>query len=71
MDDIAKDSWPFEAWLRLAVTQMHLSPQAFWTMDVCDWLMLCARPQAQPLKANEFDDLMALYPDAEVTHDSE
>jgi len=32
--------WPFEAWLKIAVMQLGLSPQDFWQMSVMDWFAL-------------------------------
>lgn len=32
--------WPYEAWLKIAVMQLGLSPQDFWQMSVMDWFAL-------------------------------
>lgn len=32
--------WPFEPWLKIAVMQLGLSPEAFWEMSVMDWFAL-------------------------------
>jgi len=32
--------WPFEAWLKIAVMQLGLSPKEFWEMSLCDWFAL-------------------------------
>lgn len=56
------NSFPFEAWLRLAVTVYRLSPNEFWTMSVCDWMQLI-EPAAAPLSAAEFSNLMDAFPD--------
>lgn len=32
--------WPFEAWLKIAVMQLGLSPEAFWKMSLGDWFSL-------------------------------
>jgi len=71
MTNEANNYWPFQAWLRLAVTQMHLSPAEFWAMDVCDWLNLYQTPQAPRLSSDEFEALMSSYPDREVENESE
>ena len=33
-------NWPFDAWLKIAVLQLGLSPSEFWQMSVSDWLAL-------------------------------
>jgi len=35
--------WPFEAWLKIAVIQLGLSPKEFWGMSLCDWFALTQR----------------------------
>ena len=38
MENDAK--WPFEAWLKIAVLQLGLSPEDFWKMSLEDWFAL-------------------------------
>lgn len=55
--------WPFQAWLRLAVLHMKLSPDAFWDMPVRDWLWLCQNRDEAPLTAHDFTPLFEAFPD--------
>ena len=33
-------NWPFEAWLKIAVMQLGLSPRDFWSLSLSDWFLL-------------------------------
>lgn len=61
--------WPFQKWLRLAVLQMGLTPDAFWSMDVIDWLTLCKREGGGTMSSADLDALQTQFPDDEVEHD--
>ena len=64
------NSFPFDSWMRLAVTFMHISPSEFWGLSVCNWLTLCtAHPDA--LTRNDFDALLKRYPDERTPHDAQ
>ncbi len=59
----AKDEWPFDAWLKLAVSVYHISPRAFWQMSVRDWLALTRSDKAPAMNAAELVKLHKQYPD--------
>jgi len=40
-------NWPFEAWLKIAVMQLGLSPAQFWAISLIDWFSL-TRPSGPP-----------------------
>ena len=42
--------WPFEAWLKIAVLQLGLSPQAFWEISLCDWFALSKSSVTQAMR---------------------
>ncbi len=62
-----QEDWPLEAWFRLAVLHLHISPHDFWDMSVRDWLWLCRRSQKTQFSQQDFDDLFSQFPDEEVT----
>jgi len=64
-----KLNWPFKIWLRLAVLQMGLAPETFWSMDVVDWLTLCKKGESKGLSLADFEALQKQFPDKEVMHD--
>lgn len=55
-------SWPFDAWHRLAVCHLHLSPSEFWNMPLADWLALIASG-APSLDKETLNQMMKDYPD--------
>ncbi len=60
-----KDEWPFDDWMRLAVTRFGIAPSEFWRMSLRDWLTL-SRPRFQGgLSAENLAELMRCYPDKE------
>lgn len=61
--------WPFDAWLRLAVSAYRLTPQAFWTLSVRDWLVLTRTQSTPSLDRTAFEKLQAAYPDIGDTDD--
>ncbi len=58
-----KDVWPFDAWLKLAVSVYHISPHAFWQMSVRDWLALTRSDKIPAMDAAELIKLQKQYPD--------
>lgn len=54
--------WPFSNWHKLALRQFGLTPEAFWTMPLCDWLSLLA-PENHALDRGTLNGLMKDYPD--------
>ena len=54
--------WPFEAWLKIAVMQMGLSPRDFWEMSLTDWFALTQRSASKPMSQK---DLIKLEQDYE------
>lgn len=62
MDENAQN-WPFEAWLKLAVIHMKISPENFWGMPVRDWLWLCRASQKQAVSLTDFQSLFDQFPD--------
>jgi len=54
--------WPFEAWLKIAVFQLGLSPKAFWEMSLKDWFALTRISAPNAMRK---DDLIKLEQDYE------
>ena len=54
--------WPFDAWLKIAVLQLGLSPEDFWKMSLTDWFALTR--SAAPLAMRK-SDLIKLEQDYE------
>jgi len=63
-------SFPFDNWLRLAVTVMHISPSDFWAMSVREWLTLCTISNP-PLGRDDLSKLSEKFPDKKASHDSQ
>ena len=42
-------SWPFEAWLKLAVMQLGLTPSEFWNLSLIDWFALTRKSTPAPM----------------------
>ena len=55
--------WPFENWLKIAVTQLGLSPSEFWQLSLHDWRGLTASNAVEPLPRKVFESLREIYPD--------
>lgn len=54
--------WPFDIWLRAAVTNFGIPPSEFWVMSLHDWLVLTGdHPPA--LSRASLEQLMEIYPD--------
>lgn len=60
------NEWPFDLWLKTAVRGFGLSPNEFWQMSVCDWLVLLAGNTEQSFSRTELATLMNTYPDEET-----
>ena len=54
--------WPFEAWQKIAVIQLGISPSEFWQMSFMDWFSI-AKTSAP--KAMRKSDLIKLEQDYE------
>ena len=46
------NDWPFEAWLKIAVMQLGLSPSEFWQISLIDWLAI-TRPHRRAVMTKE------------------
>ena len=61
--------WPFVQWLDLSVRSLGLSPQAFWSMSLCDWLSIIRvnmdKQQSVPLHHEQLMSMMTQFPDSE------
>lgn len=44
-----KIDWPFDAWLKIAVLQMGLSPKAFWETSLTDWFAMTQSSVPKPM----------------------
>ena len=55
-------NWPFEAWLKVAVLQLGLSPEDFWKMSLKDWFALTQSPAPYAMRKS---DLIKLEQDYE------
>ena len=67
-DTSVNKTWPFDAWLRLAVRGFRLTPAAFWSMSVRDWLTLTRAESVPAMGADELSALSLQFPD-EVTYE--
>lgn len=59
------DKWPFERWLRLAVTQYGMTPDGFWQMSVIDWLALIKPAQSPHMSRETLNTLSQSFPDGD------
>lgn len=55
-------NWPFEAWLKIAVLQLGISPEDFWKMSLRDWFALTRSTAPQAMRKS---DLIKLEQDYE------
>ena len=55
-------NWPFDAWLKIAVLQLRLSPEDFWKMSLKDWFALTRSTAPKPMRKS---DLIKLEQDYE------
>jgi len=55
-------TWPIEAWLKIAVLQLGLSPEDFWKMSLRDWFALTRSSAPKPMGKS---DLIKLEQDYE------
>lgn len=55
--------WPFEAWLKLAVSGFRLAPSAFWDMSLQDWFTLTLADDTPVMTRADLIDLIQAYPD--------
>lgn len=44
-----KQDWPFDAWLKLAVLQLGLTPAEFWALSLIDWFALTRKSNSAPM----------------------
>ena len=54
--------WPFDAWLKMAVMQLGLTPRDFWEFSLIDWFALA---KTSATHAMNKADLMKLEQDYE------
>ncbi len=64
------EDWPFAAWLDIAVRIFGLSPQAFWSLSLFDWLTLISQRAGegavQPVTRAALSDMMDQFPDVTI-----
>lgn len=53
--------WPFEAWLKLAVIRMGLTPREFWALSLTDWFALTRSQTVPRLTQTDLDKLEQDY----------
>ena len=53
--------WPFQAWLKIEVFQLGLSPENFWEMTLKDWLALTETPASNALNKSDLIKLEREY----------
>lgn len=54
--------FPFDRWLKIAVTILRISPSEFWAMSLLEWQMLTFT-DAQTLGRAKLSALQSQYPD--------
>ena len=54
--------WPYEAWLKIAVTQLAISPSEFWQMSLTDWFAITKTSAPKEMRKS---DLIKLEQDYE------
>lgn len=62
------NKWPFEAWLRLGVQMLRLTPEQVWQTSLCDWMLL-TRGEPSGLARAQLTGLMTQFPDIESPKD--
>lgn len=62
--------WPFDDWLRLAVTVLHMSPSQFWSTSLRDFLTLQS-PRRKAPQRSAIEALMVKFPDGANVKDNE
>lgn len=62
-------NWPFDSWLKLAVRGFRITPKAFWSMTLRDWLIITQADNAPAMRPDELLALSLQFPD-EVKNDS-
>jgi len=55
--------WPFTVWLKIAVTQLGISPSEFWKMSVLDWFVITRSQSVAPITKT---DLLKMENDYEA-----
>ncbi len=58
-------NWPFQAWLKIAVFQLGLTPTEFWTLPLTDWFALTQGGQSEAMNK---DALLKLELDYEHSY---
>ncbi len=53
--------WPFEAWLKIALIQLGLSPRDFWAMSLADWFALTRSKDGPRLTQTDLDKMEQDY----------
>ncbi len=61
-------AFPFDEWLRLSVTVLRISPEAFWAMSMRDWLTLTAA-QSPDITPDDLRALMTRFPDKDTVNE--
>lgn len=52
------------SWLRFAVLNLGLTPEAFWSLTLSEWIALTRQKSpVQPLGRSELEALLRAYPD--------
>ena len=58
---MAQDKWPFEAWLKIAVMQLGLTPTEFWNLSLVDWFALTRSSGPRAMTKDELIKMEAVY----------
>ena len=53
--------WPFEAWLKIAVMQLGISPSEFWQMSLMDWFSIAKTSAPKAMRKSDLTKLVQDY----------
>lgn len=68
-DEIARDEWPFDEWLRQANRTFGLSPEAFWETGFRDWRTLSMQNNKPSMTRTDLEALLQKFPDRKIEND--
>ncbi|MBL4871003.1 MAG: phage tail assembly chaperone [Robiginitomaculum sp.] len=57
------DKWPFDLWLNFAIRRLNLTPSEFWSLSICDWMVLSAPIKSKAINQEDLQKLMQKFPD--------
>jgi len=58
---VKTDNWPFEAWLKIAVMQLGITPKEFWKISLIDWFALTRQSAPQAMRQRDLIKLEQDY----------